>query len=155
MCEPYYDNDHFLWSKINAVTPDELPLLLRHLKKDRLITGRHPFAYYMRKKFKEKGVLQQDVFLIADLSENYGYKLIAQEKHTVDRDVIIRICLAARFDLEETQTALILYGMAPLYQRLPRDIVLITAINYAIRDIEKINELLIKCGQKPMTKNTD
>ncbi len=107
--------------------PSELPDWLRS-HADGLLTSPRPFADFMRGKFREKGVLQQNIFLAADISENYGYKLIAEEKHTVDRDVILRICLAARFNLAETQEALILYVMAPLYDRLSRDVVLITAI---------------------------
>ncbi|MBQ6372608.1 MAG: hypothetical protein IJJ22_05760 [Oscillospiraceae bacterium] len=142
----------FTFSRI--VRPEDLPEYLQ-MHRDEFITVRHPFAEYMRAKFREKGVLQQNVFLAADLSENYGYKLIAEEKHTVDRDVILRICLAARFDISETQEALILYGMAPLDIRLPRDHAVASAMVYGITDHEKINELLVKCGQRPMTKNTD
>lgn len=153
MKEIYPSSDPVIEAMLEAIRPDELPALLRDLK-DRLITGSRPFAMYMRGKFVEKRLRQQYLFLTADISENYGYKLIAEEKHTVDRDVILRICLAAKFDLAETQEALILYGMAPLYPRLPRDIVLMTAIRHSIYDIERINDLLQRCGQKPMTKNT-
>ena len=41
-----------------------------------------PFAAYIRTLFREKGLKQQDIFLKADISENFGYKLISQEKHT-------------------------------------------------------------------------
>ena len=104
--------------QIGSIRPEELPLFLREHMAD-LMTGPRPFAEYMRAKFRDKGVLQQNVFLAADISEYYGYKLIAEEKHTVRRDVILRICLAARFNLEETQQALILYGMAPLSRLFP------------------------------------
>ena len=104
----------------------------------------------MRAKFKEKGVLQQNVFLAADISENYGYKLISEEKHTVQRDIIIRICLAARFSLDETQKALILYGMAPLYIRIPRDVVFLSAINHRLYDVHQVNDILLSCGQEPL-----
>ena len=133
--------------------PSELPEYIRKHAHE-LISSSRPFADYMRAKFREKGVLQQNVFLAADLSENYGYKLIAEEKHTVDRDVILRICFAARFNIVETQEALILYGMAPLYERLPRDIVLITAFCHDVYDFEKINNLLLSCGQRALTENT-
>ena len=104
-------------------------------------------------KAKKKKVLQQDVFLAADISENYGYKLIAEEKHTVNRDIILRICLATRFSLSEAQEALILYGMAPLHNRIPRDIVFLVAFNNKVYDIHLVNDLLIKCGQAPLVKN--
>ena len=101
-----------------GITAEELPGYLREHGDEFL--GARPFAAYMRAKFREKGVLQQNVFLAADLSENYGYKLIAEEKHTVGRDTILRVCLAARFDADETREALLLYGMAPLYGASPR-----------------------------------
>ncbi len=118
-----------------------------------LLSDPRPFAEYMRAKFKEKGVLQQNVFLAADISENYGYKLIAEEKHTVNRDIILRVCMGAGFDLDETQEALILYGMAPLHSRRARDIVFIVSIRNRVCDIHQVNELLIKCGQSPMVKD--
>ena len=110
----------------------------------------HPFADYVRRKLREKGLLQQNVFLAADLSENYGYKLIAEEKHTRNRDSILRLCLAARFRTEEVQEALILYGMAPLYGRFTRDAVLLAAISHGIRDLEALNSLLKDCGETPL-----
>ncbi|MBR0352758.1 MAG: hypothetical protein IJH53_06095 [Oscillospiraceae bacterium] len=146
--------DPILCTTFESLSPPELPSFLEMFKA-RLFTGPHPFSDYMRSKFKEKGLLQQNIFLAADLSEGYGYKLISGEKHTVDRDVILRICLAARFDLCETQEALILYGMAPLFIRLPRDIVLIKVFQCGIYDIEKVNDLLIRCNQKPITISSE
>ena len=118
-----------------------------------LIKSPHPFADYMRMKFREKGVLQQNVFLAADLSENYGYKLIAEEKHTRQRDTILRLCLAARFGLEEMQEALILYGMAPLHGRLARDAVLTVAVQNGIYDLCELNRLLESCGLAPLIED--
>ena len=82
------------------------------------------------------------MFLAADLSENYGYKLIAQEKHTRSRDVILRLCIAARLTPEETSEALTLYGMAPLHGRIARDVVLLAAIAAGVRDIHDADALL-------------
>ncbi len=129
--------------------PDALPDYLREHAGE-LLTGPRPFSDYMRARFREKGILQQNVFLAADISENYGYKLIAGEKHTVRRDVVLRVCLAARFDPDETQEALILYGMAPLYRRLPRDLVFLSAIAHRVFDIHRVNDLLLRCGQAPL-----
>ena len=117
-----------------------------------LITERRPFAAYMRGKLREKGLLQQDVFLAADLSENFGYKLIAEEKHTRQRDVILRLCLAGRFRPEEVQEALLRYGMAPLWWRFPRDAILLAAFASEIYDLQAVNRLLERHGQKPLLR---
>ena len=138
--------------KLWSVRPEELAGFFDAHNKE-LITSPRPFADYMRIKFREKGVLQQNVFLAADLSENYGYKLIAEEKHTRQRDVILRLCMAARFQLEEVQEALILYGMAPLHGRFPRDAVLIVAIQNGVYDMREVNAMLESCGQPPLVKD--
>ena len=135
-----------------SVRADELSDFLEQHRED-WITSPHPFADYMRRKFREKGILQQNVFLAADFSENYGYKLIAEEKHTRQRDTILRLCLAARFLLEEVQEALILYGMAPLHGRFPRDAVLTVAVQNGIYDLCEVNRLLESCGQAPLVRD--
>ena len=109
-----------------------------------------PFAAYMRSMFKRKGIKQQDVFLAADISEGYGYKLIAEEKRTRQRDLILRLCLASGFSLEETQRALKIYGMVPLYPRMRRDAVLIVAINTGNYEIAIVDEMLAKHGMEPL-----
>ena len=101
-----------------------------------------PFAAYMRGTLREKGIRQQDVFLAADISEGYGYKLLSEEKHTKQRDIILRLCLAGHFSLTEVQRALRIYGMSPLYPRAPRDAALIIAFNTGIWAIPEVNELL-------------
>ena len=88
-----------LWSTnepIHGLRAENLDAFLERHGED-LISEPRPFAAYMRQKLREKGLLQQDVFLAADLSENFGYKLVAEEKHTRQRDVILRLCLAGRF----------------------------------------------------------
>lgn len=82
------------------------------------------------------------MFIAADLSDRYGYKLISEQKHTVRRDIILRICLAAEFHLDEAQEALILYGMAPMYERFPRDAAFIVAFNNRIFDIHDVETFL-------------
>ena len=58
--------------ELAALRPEELAGFLSR-NADNLIRSEHPFADYMREKFKEKSILQQDVFLAADLPERYGY----------------------------------------------------------------------------------
>lgn len=143
-----------LLEALGQIRPEELPSFL-DVHWEELLTEPRPFAAYMRETFREKGVLQQNVFLAADLSENYGYKLISEEKHTVNRDTILRICMAAGFSMPETQEALILYGMAPLYVRLPRDVVFLVAIRHRIRDVHQVNALMQSCGLPPLTRERE
>lgn len=117
---------------------------------DSLAANERPFSAYMRDMFKKKGLLQQDIFLAADISEGYGYKLISEEKKTKQRDVILRLCIAAKFTLEETQRALKLYGMSPLYPKVKRDAVLIVAINHSIYEISDIDDSLVSYGFEPL-----
>ena len=136
---------------ISRLTVDELDSFLTQ-NAGEMITEARPFAAYMRRKLREKGLLQQDVFLAADLSEGFGYKLISEEKRTRQRDVILRLCLAAQFRPEEVQEALLRYGMAPLWWRFPRDAVLLAALGSGVCDLQKVNELLEQYGQPPLLK---
>ena len=136
---------------VSGLTMVELGSFLEQNAKE-MITVALPFAAYMRRKLREKGLLQQDVFLAADLSEGFGYKLIAEEKRTRQRDVILRLCLAAQFRPEEVQEALLRYGMAPLWWRFPRDAVLLAAFGSGVYELEKVNVLLEQYGQKPLVK---
>ncbi len=150
--ESFEQGSRRLNEELLSVGTSELSDFLEQHRED-LITSPRPFADYMRMKFREKGILQQNVFLAADLSENYGYKLIAEEKHTRQRDTILRLCLAARFRLEEVQEALILYGMAPLHGRLARDAVLTVAVQNGIYDLCEANRLLESYGQVPLIED--
>lgn len=111
-----------------------------------LLTEDKPFSKYVKERIKEKGLRQQDVFLWADIPERYGYKLLSEEKKTRQRDVIIRICYAAEFTLEEVQTALRLYQMPELYAKIPRDAILMIAFNERPGSVIEVNSLLKEHG---------
>ena len=151
MSKEKWETEEGLYEQVVSLRLEDLPIFFKKHMED-LLTEPRPFAEYMRAKFRDKGVLQQNVFLAADISENYGYKIIAEEKHTVQRDIILRICLAAQFNLDETQKALILYGMAPLYWLLPRDIVFMAAIVHKVYDIHQVNDVLVRCELAPLVK---
>ncbi|MBR6382992.1 MAG: hypothetical protein IKS56_03310 [Lachnospiraceae bacterium] len=114
--------------------------------KEEMINDEYAFANYMRRVFKEKGVSQQEIFLYADIPERYGYKLISQEKHTRQRDIILRICYSAGLTIEETQKALRLYGMAELYVEYPRDALLMVIFKDRPGDIIEVNLILRRNG---------
>ena len=73
------------------------------------------------------------------------------EKHTKDRDLIIRFCIAGHFNWDETNRALKLYGLNELYAKDPRDAVLIVAINNRIYNPYDIDEMLFEHGLERLT----
>ena len=77
------------------------------------------FSEYIKDLLKEKRITQQMVFLKADIPEKYGYKLLSGEKHTRQRDIILRICYAAELTLEQTQRALRKYEMPQPIAKFP------------------------------------
>lgn len=138
-----------LTSILRAAKPEDISKYLQDNEAS-LVCEDRPFAYYMRSTLREKGLRQQDVFLAADIPEGYGYKLVSEEKRTRQRDVIVRLCLAGHFSLEEAQKALKLYQMATLYAKVPRDAVLIIALNKEIYSVDDVNELLAKNHMDPL-----
>ena len=100
------------------------------------------FSEYIKDLLKEKRITQQMVFLKADIPEKYG------EKHTRQRDIILRICYAAELTLEQTQRALRKYEMPQLYAKIPRDAFLMLIFKERPGGIIEVNELLSKNGME-------
>lgn len=109
------------------------------------------FYYYMKDIIESKNFLLKDVYMFAGVSESYGGKILTMEKHTKNRDLIIRFCIAGRFLLYETNRALKLYGMNPLYAKNKRDACIIVAINNRKYDIGDIDDLLETQGLKKLS----
>ncbi len=123
--------------------PAELSAYLK-TNQSELAQEKNTFSCYMKEKLKEKKIKKQQVFLLADIPLRYGYKLLSEEKVTRQRDVILRICYAAGFTLQETQQALKLYSMNPLYARDARDAFLMICFNTRPGTLSDVNDLLQK-----------
>lgn len=129
--------------------PSELPSYVR-ANRDELLPEHHAFARYMKERLQARHLQKQEVLLRADISLRYGYKLLSEEKVTRQRDVLLRICYAAEFTLEETQQALRLYRMDTLYARDPRDALLIACFHNRPGSILEVNELLLRSRLTPL-----
>lgn len=114
--------------------------------KDSMLSESNSFSTYVKELMNKKKIKQQEVFLKADVPERYGYKLLSGEKHTKQRDVIVRICYAAEFTLSETQRALRKYGMAELYAKDERDALIMIAFNERPGSIIDVNTMLKSHG---------
>ena len=118
--------------------------------KESMISDATSFSSYMKRIMRQRGISQQTAFLKADIPERYGYKLLSGEKHTRQRDVIIRICYAAGLSLKESQRALRKYGMPELYAKIPRDAILMIAFNERPGSIIDVNTFLKENGMEPL-----
>lgn len=118
--------------------------------KDSMNNSEDSFSIYIKDLLAHKGITQQSVFLNADIPERYGYKLLSGEKHTKQRDVILRICYAAELSLNETQRALKKYEMPELYPKIPRDALMMIIFNERPGSILDVNALLKKNGMEPL-----
>lgn len=135
--------------KLENLHPGEISKYIEE-NRDELLTEDREFMKYMNERFKEKGIRKQDVFLKADISLRYGYKLLSEEKVTKQRDVILRICYAGEFTVKEVQQALKLYHMDTLFARDPRDAMLMACFNQPPGSIIDVNELLMKNNMVPL-----
>lgn len=118
--------------------------------KDSLNTEPEAFSVYIKQLLGVKGILQQTAFLNADIPERYGYKLLSGEKHTKQRDIILRICYASELTLDETQRALKKYKMLELYAKNPRDALMMMIFNERPGSIIDVNALLKQNGMEPL-----
>ena len=113
------------------------------------------YYYYMKDVLNEKNIRLKDVYISAGVSESYGSKIISMEKHTKNRDLIIRFCIAGHFNWDETNRALKLYGLNELYAKDARDACIIVAINNRIFDISQIDDILDEHGLKPLSQQDE
>ena len=109
------------------------------------------FTYYVKDVIQEKNIRLKDVYSFAGLSESYGEQILNMRKHTKDRDVIIRLCVAGRLTLDEINRALKLYGMQPLYAKDKRDACMIVAINNRKYQLFEIDDMLVEQGLKKLS----
>ena len=110
------------------------------------------FYNYFKRVLSEKRIPLKDVYSFAGVSESLGGQIIRMEKHTPDRDQILRFCVAGHFTKEETNRALKLYGMTELYGRDRRDALIIVAINNRKYRLDEIDDLLTQHGLFPLSK---
>lgn len=135
---------------LGKMKPGELPGFYKENSKY-LADDKKAFYYYFKDVIESKNIFLKDVYSFAGVTESWGGKIITMEKHTKNRDLILRLCIAGHFSLEEINRALKLYGMNSLYAKDRRDACLIVAINNRIYDLSELDELLENQGFVKLT----
>ncbi len=136
---------------LENTTPEQLDDYFKSNKR-LLKDDKKAFYYYMKDVLEQKNILLKDVYSFAGVSESYGSKIVSGEKHTTDRDLILRLCLAGHFNWAEISRALKLYGMNELYAKDPRDACIIVAVNNRKYDLADIDDILISHGFEQLSK---
>ncbi len=140
-------------SMLEGMKPGQLDGYYKE-NKDYLANGEKAFYYYMKDVVEAKNIKLKDLYSFAGVSDSYGAQIFRMEKPTKSRDLIIRLCVAGHLTLYETNRALKLYGMSPLYSKDKRDAALIVAIQNRIYNLADIDDILDKQGFKPLSKTT-
>lgn len=136
--------------ELEALLKETAPEQFLRQHREELYLQEKPFAAYMRAVLASHGVKQHNLFIRVGFAQKVGYQILSEEKRTKQRDYILRLCIAGHLTLEETQHALRLYHMAPLYVRLPRDAVLLSAFHKGLTSIEEVDTLLRAQGMSPL-----
>ena len=116
------------------------------------VDDKKKFSIYVRDLIAEKGLTQVDVAYKAGFSKSYGNSIMQGDTHPNKKDTILRLGIAAGFTLKETNRALKLNGLQPLYAKYKRDFVLMVAINEGKKSVEEIDEILKENGLEKLDK---
>ena len=114
--------------------------------RDYMVDDEKTFYYYFKDVLDNKNIKLKDVYSAAGLTESYGGKVIRMEKHSANRDTIIKLCVAGHFSWDEINSALKLYGFNELYSKNSRDACIILAVKNRIFDFASINDMLDEQG---------
>lgn len=151
MKEPRKDSTSSLLEVLRSAHPEDIVEYHR-----RYLQGKVPtFVSWVDEIIESKGMTRQEIFQQADIPQKYGYKLLAGEKHTTDRDKLLRLFFAMGLELSQAQRGLELYGLAALYPRKKRDAILIIAFNRGISWVDQVDDLLIQHGEPPLSRCRD
>lgn len=132
---------------LEKTSPDQLDDFLKE-NRSRMADEKKGFYYFFKDVLDKKNIKLKDVYSFAGVAESYGSKIISMEKHTKNRDLILRFCIAGHFSLNEINRALKLYGFNELYSRDARDACIIVAINQRKYELGDIDEILREHGMK-------
>lgn len=110
------------------------------------------FIDYLDKLIKEKNISKATIIKLAGIDRTYGYQIFNGRKNP-SRDKIIKICIAGKFTIEETNRLLSLGGYTRLYSKDPRDSIIMFSLNKGLSTIDT-DFLLDKYNQIPLNEES-
>ena len=132
--------------KLLSLITEQNPEQLKEYKKRHEKECHRDFVSFIDDYISSHGFTRAFIINKANLT-NYGYRILDGTKHTKNRNLILRICLAMGMNLDDTQKALKFYNMRLLDDALFRDQIIIACIVTGKTAID-IHDLLCKAGEE-------
>ena len=120
-------------------TEEKLSRYLEELKKSGC---NETFSEFFLKVLVNKSMPKSDVISRSLIDRVYAYQILSGSRNA-GRDKIITLCIAANFDIEDTQCALATAKTGILYPKNSRDSIILYAVMNKLNVIET-NNLLLK-----------
>lgn len=86
------------------------------------------FTEYLNERLRFQGVKKRDIAQVLNISVSYLYKVSGGHAEITSRDLLLGICIVAKFTIEETNKLLLLNGMPILTSADARDMVIVRGI---------------------------
>ncbi len=102
----------------------------------------------LKKMVTASGVPRKEIVDYITPTDKNGYKYLCGDRK-MQRNILIKICIACQQNLDDTAKMLKMYGFIELYPRLKSDYIIIQGIIEQL-SVEQINQELAKNGQKQL-----
>jgi len=109
------------------------------------------FHEYIQSICDERKVSAESIIKAADIDRTYGHQLFNGTRKP-SRDNVIKLAIAFKLDVDNTQRLLCIAEKAALYPRIERDSIIIFAIGKEY-DVQHLQELLFEHGMTLLGKN--
>ena len=132
-------------ARLAALLDGDENAALEFIKECKAVRNRS-FVTFIDRYIESRGLQRNFIIREANLNPQYGYKLLNGTKHTNNRNIILRICLATRMSVEDTQEALRCYNMRLLDIEVFRDEIIMAGIEKH-KSLYDVDIWLRKAGQ--------
>lgn len=98
------------------------------------------FHEYIQSICEDREISAEKIIKSADIDRTYGHQLFNGTRNP-SRDNVIKLAIAFKLDIDQTQKLLRIAGKSTLYPRIERDCIIIFAIKNRY-DVQRTQELL-------------
>lgn len=106
------------------------------------------FPDYLAQRMEERGITPQQLSVLALLSRSFTYQICSGNR-APSRDMVLRLAIALKLSVEETQRMLLLAKRGGLYARVRRDAILIFCLSRHL-SLYDADEMLLNQLEQPL-----